>query len=86
MPHQDALPTMSRSIFRKKRPDSGQNRGNRKSIYSNLTPWQRVQLRATPETIYLDYIRLGFDDFSEVHGTACTPMTRRWSAASPVGR
>ena len=41
----------------------------RKSIYSNLTPWQRVQLARHPRRPYtLDYIRLGFDDFSEVHG------------------
>ena len=41
----------------------------RKSIYSNLTPWQRVQLARHPRRPYtLDYIRLGFDNFSEVHG------------------
>ena len=41
----------------------------RKSIYSNLTPWQRVQLARHPRRPYtLDYIRLAFDDFSEVHG------------------
>ena len=41
----------------------------RKSIYSNLTPWQRVPLARHPRRPYtLDYIRLGFDDFSEVHG------------------
>ena len=41
----------------------------RKGIYSNLTPWQRVQLARHPRRPYtLDYIRLAFDDFSEVHG------------------
>jgi len=41
----------------------------RKSIYSNLTPWQRIQLARHPRRPYtLDYIRLGFDHFSEVHG------------------
>ena len=41
----------------------------RKSIYSNLTPWQRVQLARHPRRPYtLDYIHLGFDDFTEVHG------------------
>ena len=41
----------------------------RKSIYSNLTPWQRVQLARHPKRPYtLDYLRLSFEDFSELHG------------------
>ena len=41
----------------------------RKSIYSNLTPWQRVQLARHPRRPYtLDYLQNTFDDFSELHG------------------
>jgi acetyl-CoA carboxylase carboxyl transferase subunit alpha len=41
----------------------------REEIYAQLTPWQRTQLSrhiARPHT--LDYIRLIFDDFIELHG------------------
>jgi len=38
-------------------------------IYSNLTPWQRVQLSRHPKRPYsLDYIDLIFTDFEELHG------------------
>ncbi|GIO04303.1 acetyl-coenzyme A carboxylase carboxyl transferase subunit alpha [Brevibacillus reuszeri] len=38
-------------------------------IYGNLTPWQRVQLARHPERpTTLDYIKLLFTDFIEVHG------------------
>ena len=41
----------------------------RKSIYSCLTPWQRVQLARHPQRPYtLDYLQSTFDDFSELHG------------------
>ncbi len=41
----------------------------RKNIYSNLTPWQRVQLARHPERPYLrDYIKRLFTDFLELHG------------------
>ncbi|MCX7872075.1 MAG: acetyl-CoA carboxylase carboxyltransferase subunit alpha [Verrucomicrobiae bacterium] len=41
----------------------------RKQIYSNLTSWQRVQLARHPQRPYtLDYIRMAFADFSELHG------------------
>lgn len=41
----------------------------RKSIYSNLTRWQRVQISRHPERPYsLDYIDLICDDFIELHG------------------
>jgi acetyl-CoA carboxylase carboxyl transferase subunit alpha len=41
----------------------------RKHIFSNLTPWQRVQLARHPKRPYaLDYIRLAFADFEELHG------------------
>ena len=41
----------------------------RKSIYSNLSPWQRVQLARHPQRPYtLDYIRQSFNGFSELHG------------------
>ncbi len=40
-----------------------------KEIYSNLTPWQRVQLSRHPARPYaLDYIRSIFTDFEELHG------------------
>ncbi len=38
-------------------------------IYSNLTPWQRVQLSRHPKRPYsLDYIAAIFTDFEELHG------------------
>ncbi|WPJ95505.1 acetyl-CoA carboxylase carboxyltransferase subunit alpha [Coraliomargarita algicola] len=38
-------------------------------IYSNLTPWQRVQLSRHPKRPYsLDYIEAIFTDFEELHG------------------
>lgn len=41
----------------------------RKQIYSNLTAWQRVQLARHPRRPFtLDYCRLIFSDFSELHG------------------
>lgn len=39
------------------------------AIYSNLSPWQRVQLSRHPKRPYsLDYIALIFTDFEELHG------------------
>ena len=39
------------------------------AIYSNLTPWQRVQLARHPNRPYtLDYIERIFTDFMELHG------------------
>jgi acetyl-CoA carboxylase carboxyl transferase subunit alpha len=41
----------------------------RKSIFSNLTPWQRVQLARHPKRPYsMDYIHYAFDQFEELHG------------------
>src|ERR1051326_133890 len=41
----------------------------RRQIFSNLTPWQRVQLARHPKRPYtLDYLQLMFSDFSELHG------------------
>jgi acetyl-CoA carboxylase carboxyl transferase subunit alpha len=41
----------------------------REDIYSNLTPWQRVQLARHPRRPYsLDYIQAICDDFTELHG------------------
>lgn len=41
----------------------------KKSIYENLTRWQRVQLARHPERPYtLDYILMITDDFIELHG------------------
>lgn len=38
-------------------------------IYSNLTPWQRVQLSRHPKRPYsIDYIERIFTDFQELHG------------------
>jgi len=41
----------------------------RKQIFSNLTPWQRVQLARHPKRPYsLDYLTSTFSDFQELHG------------------
>jgi acetyl-CoA carboxylase carboxyl transferase subunit alpha len=41
----------------------------RKRIFSDLTPWQRVQLARHPKRPFsLDYIQTVFTDFSELHG------------------
>ncbi|MGE5308751.1 MAG: acetyl-CoA carboxylase carboxyltransferase subunit alpha [Deltaproteobacteria bacterium] len=41
----------------------------KKEIYSRLTPWQRVQIARHPQRPYtLDYIRMLFTDFTELHG------------------
>lgn len=41
----------------------------RKRIFSDLNPWQRVQLARHPKRPFaLDYIKTAFADFSELHG------------------
>lgn len=41
----------------------------RREIYTNLTPWQRVQIARHPKRPYaLDYVNLLCDDFIELHG------------------
>lgn len=41
----------------------------RREIFSNLTPWQRVQLARHPRRPYaLDYIQTAFTGFQELHG------------------
>jgi len=41
----------------------------RERIFKNLTAWQRVQLARHPQRPYtLDYVKLAFTDFSELHG------------------
>jgi acetyl-CoA carboxylase carboxyl transferase subunit alpha len=41
----------------------------RRDIYSNLTPWQKVQIARHPRRPYaLDYIAAIFRDFQELHG------------------
>ena len=41
----------------------------RKSIFSDLTPWQRIQLARHPRRPYsLDYFSTAFTDFSELNG------------------
>jgi len=41
----------------------------RKEIYSNLTPWQKVQIARHPQRPYtLDYIGMIMSDFIELHG------------------
>ena len=38
-------------------------------VYSNMDPWQRVQMARHPQRPYsLDYIHALFDDFQELHG------------------
>lgn len=41
----------------------------RREIYSNLSPWHRVQVARHPKRPYsLDYCQMVFDEFSELHG------------------
>jgi len=41
----------------------------RRQIFSDLSPWQRVQLARHPRRPYtLDYVKLAFTRFSELHG------------------
>ncbi len=41
----------------------------KREFYAHMGPWQRTQLSRHPQRPYtLDYIRLLFQDFSEVHG------------------
>lgn len=41
----------------------------RKTVYTNLTAWQRVQIaRHTARPFTLDYLQLSFRDFVELHG------------------
>lgn len=41
----------------------------RKQVFTNLTPWQRVQLARHPKRPFaLDYISMAFSDFYELHG------------------
>ena len=41
----------------------------RRQIFSNLTPWQRVQLARHSKRPYtLDYLQTTFSDFAELHG------------------
>src|SRR5829696_795248 len=41
----------------------------KKRIYSELTPWQTVQVSRHPERPFTsDYIQLMFEDFVELHG------------------
>ncbi len=41
----------------------------RRHIFSNLSPWQRVQLARHPKRPYtLDYLNTAFSDFNELHG------------------
>lgn len=41
----------------------------RRQIYSNLTPWQRVQLARHPKRPYtMDYLKAAFTEFEELHG------------------
>jgi acetyl-CoA carboxylase carboxyl transferase subunit alpha len=41
----------------------------RRHIFANLSAWQRVQLARHPKRPYtLDYIKLAFTDFQELHG------------------
>ena len=43
-----------------------------REIYSNLTPWQKVQIARHPKRPYaLDYLGLIFEGFEELHGDRC---------------
>ena len=40
-----------------------------RTVYQNLTPWQKVQIARHPKRLYaLDYIRALVEDFQELHG------------------
>lgn len=44
-------------------------RQKREEVYSTLTPWQKVQVARHPQRPYLlDFVRLLFEDFIEIHG------------------
>lgn len=54
----DEIQSMERKLVRQK-----------KAIYNNLTPWQRIQIARHPRRPYtLDYVKLIMDDFKELHG------------------
>ena len=41
----------------------------KRTVYQNLTPWQKVQIARHPKRLYaLDYIRTLIEDFQELHG------------------
>jgi acetyl-CoA carboxylase carboxyl transferase subunit alpha len=41
----------------------------KRTVYENLTPWQKVQIARHPKRLYaLDYIRALIEDFQELHG------------------
>ena len=43
----------------------------KREVYSDLTPWQKVQLSRHPNRPYsIDYIERIFEDFEELHGDA----------------
>jgi acetyl-CoA carboxylase carboxyl transferase subunit alpha len=43
--------------------------GTKRDIYSNLTPWQKVQIARHPKRPYaLDYVNLICENFQELHG------------------
>ncbi len=47
----------------------GKIEATHRDIYSNLTPWQKVQIARHPKRPYaLDYIGALFEDFQELHG------------------
>jgi acetyl-CoA carboxylase carboxyl transferase subunit alpha len=47
----------------------GKVEATQREIYSNLTPWQKVQIARHPKRPYaLDYIAAIFNDFQELHG------------------
>jgi acetyl-CoA carboxylase carboxyl transferase subunit alpha len=44
----------------------------KRSIFANLTPWQRVQLARHPDRPNTEeYVRMLFEDFIELHGDRC---------------
>lgn len=41
----------------------------KRTVYQNLTPWQKIQIARHPKRLYaLDYIRAFVEDFQELHG------------------
>ena len=54
---------------RKSRRSNGRLEETRKNIFTDLTPWQRVQLARHPKRPFaLDYFTSAFTEFDELHG------------------
>ena len=56
----------------------------KQQVYANLSSWDRVKIARHPQRPYaLDYLRLCFGEFVELHGDRSLATTARCPAASP---